>query len=196
MRRCISIVAGLAFLLFGVVAFAQYGSSSQSNSSSNTSQATSSTPNGQQSSIEGCLVKEQTDYFLVPKSGNPIELQASASEDLSKHEGHRVKVRGNESPISAGSSASTSGAAGGASGAAVGSSSGTNQTNPSSSGAIGSQAGSSQAGAAGTASGTGNDLHKLASEQISVVEVQHVAASCPANWNPKVPIPSGSGSMK
>ena len=96
-------------------------------------------------------MKEGSDYFLIPRSGNPIQLQAGG-QDLAAHEGHKVKVSGPESSLSA--STSEPGA------------SGMPQT--------------------GAASGSGNDLHRLSEKEIMVSKIDHVAGSCPANWNPKV----------
>jgi hypothetical protein len=206
MRKSLVIAVGCAFLLFAVAATAQtsdnsgqYGNqstTSKTETQSSTSQSSTSTqmgaPSGAQT-VEGCLVREQTDYFLVPQSGNPIKVQASAGEDYSEHAGHKVKVTGSESALSEGGMGSSAGTAGtAASTPATGS-----QAQTSSSGAMSAPAGSAGSSSAGSgmATGTGNDLHRMADQQITVIKLQHIAATCPVNWNPKVPTPSGSSGM-
>jgi hypothetical protein len=46
-----------------------------------------------QSSLEGCVIKHETDYFLQPENGQPVKL--NSSQDLSQHVGHHVRVEGN-----------------------------------------------------------------------------------------------------
>ncbi len=190
MHRYLTILLALTFLLFATAAIAQTSSSSgqYSNPSSASPQASSSQAGASsQQTIEGCLVKESSDFFLVPKSGNPIKLEATAREDLAEHEGHKVKVTGNETSMGAAASGSSAGTAGTAAGTPSSA-----ERNPSSaaSGAVGSSAGQSgTAGSAGAASETSGELHKLADREMTVSKLQHIAASCPADWNPSVPIP-------
>ena len=203
MRKHLAVLVVLAFLLFVMGATAQTSSSSepQQPTTTTTQQSTSTTDQDQGKSsaksgsdaIEGCLMKEGSDYFLIPRSGNPIQLQVGG-QDLTAHEGHRVKVRGSES------SASTSGAGTSQTGGTAGTAAGTSAPSASSgsqssSGAVGQStagAGSQTSGSAGAVSGSGNDLHRLSEKQIMVSKVDHVADSCPANWNPKVPSKSDS----
>lgn len=44
--------------------------------------------------LEGCVVSEGSDYFLVPSSGSPIHISGG---DISHHVGHKVSVHGNVS---------------------------------------------------------------------------------------------------
>lgn len=198
MRRYITTSTGLSFVLFAWFAMAQTYGSAQSNNppSSMTTQTTTSqatTTKLPQTSVEGCLIKEQSDFFFVPKNGNPIKLQPTSSANLSKHEGHRVNISGQEMPISAGAAANMgTGKSGGMAGTAAGTPPTSSEMNPSGSGAIGTQTGESATAAMGTATGTGNDLHKLATQEMRVTKLQHVATSCPANWNPSVPTPSST----
>ena len=202
MRKYLTIVMACAFLLFVIGAVAQtsgqYGSSSTtpstSQSPSSGSQAGTSTSGAQ--SIEGCLAKEKSDFFLIPQSGNPIKLEASSGANLSEHVGHKVKISGTEMAMgnTSGTSttASNAGTAGGTAGTTAGSTSGT-ESEKSSSGAIGSQTGATgSSGSMGTSSGTGDELHKLASSEFTVSNIKHEASSCPAGWNPSVPTPSAS----
>lgn len=96
----------------------------QSSSSSGTTQSGSSDTQMQQSqasdssqgnSIEGCIVKRETAFYIQPKSGPATRLNAG-SQDLSSHVGQDVRVTGStedkssasSSQGSAGSSTSTS----------------------------------------------------------------------------------------
>jgi hypothetical protein len=150
MRKYLTVLVALAFVLFVIGATAQTSSSSEPQQSTTTTQQGNSTASAPASesdqATEGCLMKEGTDYFLIPRSGNPIQLQAGG-QDLAAHEGHKVKVSGPASSLSA----STSGQS-----------------------------------PTGAASGSGNDLHRLSEKEIMVSKIDHVAGSCPANWNPKV----------
>lgn len=60
--------------------------------------------------MTGCIVKEETDYFLVPKNGNGRRVQLQAGNtDLSQHVNHEVKVHGT---VENGNNASTVGTTG------------------------------------------------------------------------------------
>lgn len=225
MRRYVTCVVLLAFLLFAMGVMAQTSSSSdqqrsttttttttQQNPSSDTSQtnpsqssqgstmsqhehsstAQSSATAGERA-IEGCLAKEGPDFFLIPAHGNPIELQASAGQDLSAHAGHKVKVRGTESSLSAAGTTATSSTGGGAAGTMTSSTATTSGAGTQTgSGSVNEPAGSTSSSTQGAASGTGNDLHRLATKQMSVSNLDHIAETCPVNWNPKVMPKSGS----
>jgi hypothetical protein len=198
MRRYITIFAGVVFLIFGVAAVAQTYGSGQSNNGPNlsntqttTTQSTTTTTNAG-TTVEGCLVKEQSDFFLIPRSGSPIKLQPTGGENLGEHEGHQVSVSGNEMQLSSTSAANNGLGASGAMAGTSGGSSAATGTNPSGGTAVAAPSGSSAMGSTGTATGTGNDLHKLATEELIVTNLRHIAASCPVNWNPNVPAPSNT----
>ncbi len=190
MRKYYVLAVEVVCLLFAVWAVAQTSAGTQNNPAATTTTTTTTTTNqtttsGPQRTVEGCVVKEASDYFLIPRSGNPIELQASTGEDLSAHEGHKVKVQGVESAMTGGSAAGA-GTMGGTAGAATNAPASSSQAQSSgASSAMSSQAGSGQA-ASGAATGTGNDLHRLANRQMSIVRVTHVAETCPVNWNPNI----------
>ena len=169
----------LSLLLSATVALAQSSGSDQSTSPSaapsasqdqttTTTTTTHTTTTGTSRSVEGCIVKEGSDFFLIPRAGSPIRLQPSAGQDLSEHVGHKVKAQGTLGPIAASSAtASSSGA----------------QSTASTSVQTAQTAGDKSE----TATGTGNDLHKLADRQLAIDSVTHISASCPVNWNPKFP---------
>jgi hypothetical protein len=173
-RRYVKALVGLAFLLFATIAIAQtYGQQNNPPSTStSTSQASTTPATENQKTIEGCLFKEQSDFFLVPESGNPIKLQATAGENLDEHSGHKVKLSGNEIAVSAGA-ASTSTSGGVAGTPTAGTSNATGQSNPSST-TTGTPTARQKTGTAGTATGTGKDLHKLATKEMTVSNIQHL----------------------
>ncbi|MGI9103449.1 MAG: hypothetical protein ACR2IF_13505 [Terriglobales bacterium] len=176
MRKHITCLVLLAILLFALGAMAQTSSSSQ------TTTTTTTTTTGPSRTIEGCIIKEASDFFLVPAHGNPIELQASAGQDLNAHEGHKVKINGVESALSATNTSATVAGTAGAAGVSTSAS-----TAPAgNTGAISSNSGAGSQGSAGVSTGTGNDLHKLATQQMSVAKLTHVSETCPVNWNPNV----------
>ncbi|MFB3917221.1 MAG: hypothetical protein ACE14M_10860 [Terriglobales bacterium] len=203
MRKYMTAIVAVAFLLFTLGAMAQTSSSSgqygnpsastssqtESNPSSSTttqSTTTSTSTSGEQRSIEGCVVQEQGQFFLIPKQGNPLKLQAASDQDLKSHEGQQVSVSGTESSLSASAGASTSG---GMAGTAAGTST-ESQAGVSQPGAVGSRAG--QAGMSGSAAGT-SDLKSMADRQLSVQNINKIASTCPSNWNPSFPQTSTSG---
>jgi hypothetical protein len=140
---------------------------------------TSTATNDKGKTIEGCIVKESTEYYLQPKHGKLERL--SSTEDLSAHVGHQVKVHGRESKDTGGSSAgasttsSTSGStAGGVSGQATASGTTSNPT----SGASGQ---SSVAGSSGNTSASGGmsvDKSKIGDKMITVEKVDMVSETC------------------
>jgi hypothetical protein len=208
MRKYMASLAVLTFLLFALGAMAQtsgsYGQSNPpsasssstegQNSSTTTSTTTSQTttsPQQASANFDGCVVKEQADYFLVPRSGSPIKLQASAGEDLSSKVGQRVQVTGSESALSASAGTPGASASAGTSGGMAGTTSGATgaQTGTGATGAIGAPSSGTGAGTSGMA--TSSDLHSMANQQLDVNKISSVG-SCPQNWNPSVPQSSGS----
>ena len=71
---------------------AQDSSATQANPATSSTMAQSGTSQTRQPSLEGCIIREQNEYFLQPATGQPVKL--SSSEDLSRHVGHRVRVLG------------------------------------------------------------------------------------------------------
>jgi hypothetical protein len=71
----------------------QNSTSSQANPATSNSMSQSGTSTTNQSSLEGCVIKRETDYFLQPETGQPVRL--NSSRDLSQHVGHQVRVEGN-----------------------------------------------------------------------------------------------------
>jgi hypothetical protein len=85
-------------LVVFVFALAVSGAMAQSarhkTSTTTTTTTTTTTVTGPEHKIEGCIAKEQTDFFLIPQRGEPFRLQAAANQDIAGQEGHRVMVSG------------------------------------------------------------------------------------------------------
>ncbi len=190
MRRHITLLAALAFLLSAMGLMAQTSSSARQHPTKTTTTTTTTTQqvSGPQHSVEGCVMKEASDFFLIPARGNPIELQPASGQDLSAHEGHKVRVRGVETSLNASNTAGT-GATGGAAGTATSTTTKTPNGTQSSTTSVSQPAGSTSSSNAGTTSGTGNDLHQLATKQMTVANLDHLGDTCPVNWNPRVSTP-------
>ena len=71
----------------------QNTTSTQANPASSSTMSQSGTSTTNQSSLEGCVIKSETDYFLQPETGEAVKL--NSTQDLSQHVGHRVRVEGN-----------------------------------------------------------------------------------------------------
>lgn len=170
------------------------GQSSQSGSSGQMSSS------GKAKTIEGCVVREETDYFLVPKRGNPVRISSTGTGDISSHVGHQVKAHGTES-MASNMGAGTSGQAGTSGTVAGGETSGTSaQAGQETSGSVGTSTNppSGTAGTAGTtgAAGAGTGaLHSAANREIVVDRVDMVSETCPSNWNPTYN-PNATGGKK
>lgn len=150
------------FLLVALLfALAVSGAMAQTTARQDTTTTTTTTTTGPEHNIEGCIAKEQSDFFLIPQKGEPFRLQATADQDLTTDTGHRVMVSGK---WLAGNSASQ-----------------TANANPNANANQNTQRGS----VAGQASsGTGNDLHSLANRELVVDNVKSISDTCPVNWNP------------
>jgi len=109
----------LTVLLFAVAASAQTAgsssgssqSSAQTGSSSGTSGSMASQAGSQASSgsdteqmMEGCIIREQQDYYLEPINGQEVHLNGP---DVAQHVNHHVRIHGNEQPTQSTSTGST-----------------------------------------------------------------------------------------
>ena len=152
MRKVLPLLLAFVFLLAVSSVFAQRA---RQRSTTTTTTTTTVTTTGPEHKIEGCIAKEQNDFFLIPQRGEPFRLQASANQDLGNDAGHRVTVSGK---WLSGNSVHTA----------------TTDENTEH-GTVAGQA----------SSGTGNDLHRLSKRELVVDHVRSIADSCPVNWNPK-----------
>jgi hypothetical protein len=184
--------------------------SSTGSKSSQTSSASGMDHQGKKRTVEGCVAREQTDYFLIPKSGTPVRLNAGASGDLSQHAGHRVKVHGNEMAASNAGAGMQSSATAGMTGTAASSSTNTMGSAAGAPGAVSENPNKTtnpQPGEPATESGTQNpsgtesnvrsgagDLSHAATQEIVVDKLTTVSKSCPTNWNPLYSTGSSTGS--
>ena len=135
----------------------QESTPSQANPATSSPTAQSGTEASNQSSLEGCIVRQQTDYFLQPDSGQPVKL--NSSEDLSQHVGHRVRVQGTSS---AGTASSAANAAGNAAGNQAG------------------NAASAAGNAAGDAAKAAESQAGANAPEITVTKVEMISESCPS----------------
>ncbi|MFB3812917.1 MAG: hypothetical protein ACE14L_02310 [Terriglobales bacterium] len=163
---------------------------SSTGSSASGSMGTSSEA-GKTRSVEGCVVREQTDFYLIPRSGNPIHLTASASENLDQYVGQRVKAHGAESSWGGAMTGSASPGAAGTTGAATGSAQGSmGSTQTGTTGAVGAETGTrpqtgSSVGQTGAMGTSGEDrIRQAADKHLTVDRVTKVESSCPSDWNP------------
>ena len=118
--------------------------------------------------LEGCIVKENTDYFIQPASGDRERL--SSSQDLSSQVGHHVRVEGSEQSNTAASNnrTSTSGSA-------------SSETQNNANGSIAGNAGSSNA--TGTGPAANNSWN---GKDFLVTKVDTISESCPADIQNKI----------
>ena len=75
-------------------------SSMQSGSSASSNAGTSSQGSSVQTSVtdlKGCIIRQETDYFIQPVSGSRVRLNGG-SEDLSKYVGKNVDIHGRWNP--------------------------------------------------------------------------------------------------
>jgi hypothetical protein len=153
----------------GTSGSSQYPSGSDQTSTQSGSQAESSSSmsqKGKEKTIAGCIVRQQTDYYIYPKSGAPQRISTSG-ENVSEHLGHEVKLHGTEQPSSQASA--TSPTPGGTAGMAGSTSTQTG----SGTGTTGSMAGNTAA--------TGTGSAAASSQEFVVSRVQMVSESCPAS---------------
>lgn len=138
----------------------------QSNSASNSGSDSESAGNsGAHKTLEGCLVKENTDYFIEPMNGQREKL--NSTEDLSSKVGKKVRVEGSEQDATASSASSSSPSNTSGSGSA--------ETQNNAAGSIAGNAGSSNA------TGTGASAAGSNSREFQVTKIETVSESCPAS---------------
>jgi hypothetical protein len=103
-------------LALAAVMWAQSSSSSattQSGNSENQMQQSQSSGNNQQETIEGCIVKRETAFYIQPTSGAPATQLNAGGQNLSSHVGQQVRISGtrenntNTSQTASGSQTST-----------------------------------------------------------------------------------------
>ncbi len=84
----------------------------QRSTTTTTTTTTQTTATGPEHNVEGCLIKESSDFYLLPEHGRPFKLQSN--QDLSANEGHKVMVTGKETGLNAAAGAASPSAAGSA----------------------------------------------------------------------------------
>jgi len=126
--------------------------------------------------LDGCVVKEQSDYFIQPASGERERLMGS--QDFSSHVGHEVKVHGTDQMATASNSAASDRTS------TSGSASAESQNNAA--GSIAGNAGSSNASGTGAASSNNMAGSNWSGKDFMVTKVDMVSTSCPADIQKKV----------
>jgi len=193
MRKLVLVLATIfALCLFTALAVAQTpggttgvnANSSQNSSNSSSPADSSAAVSGSQTdpnsvnaasgekTVDGCVVKEQSDYFIQPKDGDRERL--AGTQDFSSHVGHEVKVHGTEQAAAA---------------ASTGAVSGSDRTSTSGSAKTESQnnAAGSMAGNAGSSNASGTSGFASNNERsFTVTKVEMVSASCPADIQKKI----------
>lgn len=122
-----------------------------------------------QKTLEGCVVKENTDYFIQPANGERRHL--TGSQDFASAVGKHVRVKGEDENVAA-SNANSSNQANANSG------SGSSETQNNAAGSIAGNAGSSNASGTGTSNSMDHDFF--------VTKIETVSESCPANIQNKI----------
>ena len=88
---------------------AQTNSPSQSSPNSAQSSQSSSGQSSDNQSIEGCLVREEHAIYLMPASGDKVQVSSSGNQDLNSHMGEEVRLSGSGNQGNSQSASSTSG---------------------------------------------------------------------------------------
>ena len=88
---------------------AQTNSPSQSSPNSAQSSQSSTGQSSDNQSIEGCLVREEHAIYLMPASGDKVQVSSSGNQDLNSHMGEEVRLSGSGNQGNSQSASSTSG---------------------------------------------------------------------------------------
>ncbi len=180
-KYSILVLAVALFFAIGMMAQTSSGSSSttgsdqtgmqspQSAQTSTSDMGSSSDQKGKEKTVEGCVVRAQTDYFIFPKNGQPEHI-SSSGQDVSAHLGHHVKLHGTEQPSS--SHTASGSTSGGTSGAAASNTPGTSGSSSGSTGNVG-------ANTAGSVNES--DTGATKNKEFVVERVDMVSESCPAD---------------
>ena len=135
--------------------------------------------------LDGCVVKEQSDYFIQQKDGDRERL--AGTQDFSAHVGHEVMVHGSEqaSMASNSSAASKDMSAPASSDRTSTSGSASTETQNNAAGSIAGNAGSSNATGTGATTST-SASSSWSGKDFMVTKVDMVSTSCPADIQKKV----------
>ncbi|MGZ4788158.1 MAG: hypothetical protein ACXVZX_06535 [Terriglobales bacterium] len=149
--------------------------------------------NGSATALEGCVVKDKTDYFIQPASGERERL--TGSQDLSSSVGKHVRVEGSEQNSTASATGPNTGST--ASNQMPNSVPGSSETQTNAAGSIAGNAGSPNAtGTTGTSGTTGSSASSSAASNRSngnwtgkdflVTKVETVSETCPSDIQNKI----------
>jgi hypothetical protein len=105
-RHAMCLVLALPIIALPSMGFIS-GSSAQTEKAQ-TQSSQSSADTGQQQTMEGCIVRRETAFYIQPASGPQTKLNAGSSgQNLSSHEGQHVRVTGNQGATSGQTSSSS-----------------------------------------------------------------------------------------
>jgi len=148
----------------GTAESTQQEKNEERNEASSSSMGTS-TRAGKAKTIQGCVFRRETDYFIVPTKGQPERI-SNSGQSVSEHVGHEVKLHGTEQPSAEASA--TGSTAGGTAGMAAN----TNTETGSGAGTTGSMAGNTPRSKSSAEAGN---------REFVVDRVSMVSETCPAN---------------
>lgn len=167
--------------------------------------------------VEGCVIRQSSDFLLVPKKGDEL-IRLSGGQDLSSYVGQHVKVHGIEQKTSASNlSGGTSGAMASNQGASSSQTAGgqvapgtaevtnpaggTGSTSSIAGNTVSQPSGNTSSGVATESGSSSSQANASASQtwnrEMSVDRVDSIGQSCPENIQKKAPAGSiGSSSMQ
>lgn len=161
------------------------GSLNTANSANSSSKSTMADNTDANKTVDGCIVKEKTDYFIQPASGERERL--SGSQDLASHVGHHVRVEGTEQSAMASNSGSNPS---GSSDTNTTASNDRSSTSGTASSETQNNANGSIAGNAGSSNATGTSAsssdNNWSGKDLLVTRVDMVSESCPADIQSKI----------
>ncbi|HEY1939846.1 MAG TPA: hypothetical protein VGJ33_18085 [Candidatus Angelobacter sp.] len=113
MQKLIQLIVLMAVSTIAVAAVragsAQANSPSQSSPNSAQSSQSSTSQSSDNQSMEGCLVREEHTIYLMPATGDKVQVSSSGNQDLNSHMGEEVRLSGSGNQGNSQSASSTSG---------------------------------------------------------------------------------------
>lgn len=113
MQKLIQLIVLMAVSTIAVAAVragsAQANSPSQSSPNSAQSSQSSTSQSSDNQSMEGCLVREEHAIYLMPATGDKVQVSSSGNQDLNSHMGEEVRLSGSGNQGNSQSASSTSG---------------------------------------------------------------------------------------
>ena len=112
MQKLIQLIVLMAVSTVAIAAVrtgsAQANSPSQSSQSSAQSSQSSNSQSSDNQSIEGCLVREEHAIYLMPATGDKVQVSSAGNQDLNSHMGEDVRLSGSSNQGNSQSTSQTS----------------------------------------------------------------------------------------